>query len=552
MISEEAIALCPEGRDGFSRRQFLRGVALFGGMTLLSANGVRYTFAASTNEVPDVVVTLVLRGGFDGLSAVVPTNENLMRKARGDIYIPNASLLPLDREFGLHPSLKGLLPLWKANELAIVNTIGAPTHSRSHFDEISDVAYAAYGEKDKRSGWIARFLDVAGSGSVVQSVGIGSTTRQLIGGKAAPVNVESINNFRLESIHGFKAEDLAGFIDETHGRWENVWAKQAKSTIQALDQVAKAGAQKSTTTYPNTGTGRRFKDVAALLKAGIGVRAVDLEFQGDWDMHANMGNLENGWLTSYLADLGGSIAAFREDLGVLWSRVTVVTITEFGRRVGQNQSTGTEHGWGSSTFVAGGGVNGGKIHGRFPGLDDKQLKDGDLVVTADYRSLLTEILTRRAGITADGAAQVFPNFRPEVLSVMKHLSETPLPENFPTNVKNALGSVAFDKDLMPKPIPVVTASAIPTPSASPSAAEMVSASPSPSSSPMASESPSPSSSPSASASPSPSPSPSRSIFSSPSASPSSKKKTITCVKNGKTIKVTGTNPKCPTGYKIKK
>jgi hypothetical protein len=94
------------------------------------------------------------------------------------------------------------MPLWEAKELAIVNTLGAPTHSRSHFDEISDVAYAAYGEKDKRSGWIARFLDVAGSGSVVQSVGIGSTTRQLIGGKAAPVNVESINNFKLDSIFG--------------------------------------------------------------------------------------------------------------------------------------------------------------------------------------------------------------------------------------------------------------------------------------------------------------------------------------------------------------
>jgi hypothetical protein len=257
-------------------------------------------------------------------------------------------------------------------------------------------------------------------------------------------------------------------------------------------------------------------------------------------MHANMGNLENGWLTSYLADLGGSIGAFRQDLGVLWSRVTVVTITEFGRRVSQNQSTGTEHGWGTSTFVAGGGVNGGKIHGRFPGLDDKQLKDGDLVVTADYRSLLTEILTRRAGITADGAAQVFPNFRPEVLSVMKHLSETPLPENFPINVKNALGNVAYDKELLPKEAPVVIASATPTPSATATVVDMVS--PTPSSSAMASESPTPTASPT----------PSRSAASSPSARPKSKKKTITCVKNGKTIRVTGTNPKCPTGYKIKK
>ena len=538
MITEEAIAQCPEGREGFSRRQFLRGVALFGGMTILSANGVRYTFAASTNEVPDVVVTLVLRGGFDGLSAVVPTDEKLMQQVRSQIYIPNSSLIPLDREFGLHPALKGLMPLWQSKELAIVNTIGAPTHSRSHFDEISDVAYAAYGEKDKRSGWIARFLDAAGSGSVVQSVGIGSTTRQLIGGKAAPVNVESINNFRLDSIHGFKAEDLAGFIDETHGRWNNVWATQAKSTIQALDQVAKAGAQRSAVNYPNTGTGRRFRDVAALLKAGIGVRAVDLEFQGDWDMHANMGNLENGWLTSYLSDLGGSIAAFREDLGVLWSRVTVVTITEFGRRVSQNQSTGTEHGWGTSTFVAGGGVNGGKIHGRFPGLDEKQLKDGDLVVTADYRSLLTEILTRRAGITAQGAETIFPNFRPEVLSVMKHLSETPLPDNFPANVKNALGNVAYDKDLLPKAAPIAVASATPSPSKS--VADMVV--PTPSSSPVASESPTPIASSS----------PSSSTIATPSSTSRGRKKTITCVKNGKTIRVTGTNPKCPTGYKIKK
>ncbi len=544
MITEEAIERCPEGRDGFSRRQFLRGMALFGGMTVLSTNGVRYTFAASTNEVPDVVVTLVLRGGFDGLSAVVPTDEALMRKVRGGIFIPNSSLLPLDREFGLHPALKRFLPLWEAKELAIVNTIGAPTHSRSHFDEIADVAYAAYGEKDKRSGWMARFLDVTGSGSVVQSVGIGSTTKQLVGGKVAPVNVNAINNFRLDSIYGYRAEDLAGFIDETHGRWTNVWATQAKSTIRALDEIAKAGAIRSNVTYPSTGTGQRFRDVAALLKAGIGVRAVDVEFQGDWDMHANMGTLENGWLTSYLADLAGSIASFREDLGVLWSRVTVVTVTEFGRRVSENQSTGTEHGWGTSIFVAGGGVNGGKIHGRFPGLDDRQLKDGDLVVTADYRSLLTEILTRRAGITAQGAAQVFPNFQPEVLSVMKHLSETPLPDNFPKNVRDALGYVTYDKDLLPTLAPVAVASKTPTASASPSqsAAEMVMPTPS------ASPTPTPSASPLSSAQPSMSPSPS----SSPSAKAISKKKTITCVKNGKTIRVTGTNPKCPVGYKIKK
>jgi hypothetical protein len=95
---------------------------------------------------------------------------------------------------------------------------------------------------------MARFLDVTGSGSVVQSVGIGSTTKQLVGGKAAPINLNAIDNFRLDSVYGYKAEDLSGFIDETHGRWTNVWATQAKSTIQALDQIAKAGAQRSAVT----------------------------------------------------------------------------------------------------------------------------------------------------------------------------------------------------------------------------------------------------------------------------------------------------------------
>lgn len=514
MITEEAIERCPEGREGFSRRQFLQGVALFGGMTILSQSGIRYSFAASTTEVPDVVVTLVLRGGFDGLSAIVPTDETLMRKVRGQIYIPNSALIPIDREFGFHPALRRLMPLWESKELAIVNTVGAPTHSRSHFDEIADVAYAAYGEREKRSGWMARFLDATGSGSVVQSVGIGSTTKQLVGGKIAPVNVNGLGNFKLDGIFGYRAEDIAGFIDETHGRWTNSWAAQAKSTVRALDDIALASRALTKVKYPETGTGRRLRDVAALLKAGIGVRAVDVEFQGDWDMHANMGSLENGWLTGYLADLAGSIASFREDLGVLWSRVTLVTVTEFGRRVSANESTGTDHGWGTSLLVAGGGVDGGKIHGRFPGLDEKQLKDGDLVVTADYRSLLTEILTRRAGITAEGASTIFPGFRPEVLSVMKHLSETPLPENFPANVKIGLGNVAYDKELISKPFPEVAVT--PTPS---SAAQAT-------------------------------------VVTIPKKSPTIDRnskglKTITCEKNGRQIKVTGRNPKCPSGYTIK-
>ena len=135
--------------------------------------------------------------------------------------------------------------------------------------------------------------------------------------------------------------------------------------------------------------------------------------QGDWDMHTDAGTLEWGEMKRNAGDLAGSVAAFFADLGPVADRVTLVTISEFGRRVRENDDYGTDHGHGNVMLVAGGGVRGGAYYGRWPGLADTA--DADLLVTTDYRSVLSEVVTRRFGVST---ASVFPGFAPAPVGVM--------------------------------------------------------------------------------------------------------------------------------------
>ena len=135
--------------------------------------------------------------------------------------------------------------------------------------------------------------------------------------------------------------------------------------------------------------------------------------QGDWDMHTDLGTLEWGDMRRNAGDLATSVAAFFADLGPAAERVTLVTLSEFGRRVKENDDYGTDHGFGNVMFVAGAGVRGGRYLGSWPGLTDSL--DADLLVTTDYRSVLAEVVTRRFGVSV---AQVFPGFAPQPVGVM--------------------------------------------------------------------------------------------------------------------------------------
>jgi uncharacterized protein (DUF1501 family) len=184
----------------------------------------------------------------------------------------------------------------------------------------------------------------------------------------------------------------------------------ADTTLSALTTAADLGAYTPSVTYPDTDLGRSLREAAHVIKAGIGVRVVTID-EGDWDMHAGLGPPDaGGWMYDKLRDLGDSIGAFFADLGALSNQVTLVTLSEFGRRVEENASQGVDHGWGNVMLLAGGNVNGGEVHGTWLGLDDQGMLEGDVRATTDYRAVLADVLANRCDAGEDVLRAVFPGF----------------------------------------------------------------------------------------------------------------------------------------------
>ncbi|MFC6344728.1 DUF1501 domain-containing protein, partial [Nocardioides hankookensis] len=168
--------------------------------------------------------------------------------------------------------------------------------------------------------------------------------------------------------------------------------------------------------YPNSDLGKALSAVARTLRADLGVSAVTVD-SGNWDMHVGLGKPVAGqWMHRNATDLASGIAAFFADLGAVGDRVTLVTISEFGRRVQENGTGGLDHGWGNVMFAAGAGVKGGRYYGRWPGLQNTV--DADVPVTTDFRSVLAEVVRTR---TSASVASVFPGFAPESLGFMTSL-----------------------------------------------------------------------------------------------------------------------------------
>jgi uncharacterized protein (DUF1501 family) len=194
-------------------------------------------------------------------------------------------------------------------------------------------------------------------------------------------------------------------------------ARTALSTTQTLNQLAASPATPMNgAVYPAGSLGQALRETALTIRAGVGARVITVDF-GGWDMHTNLGTLAGGQMTVRLEEMAAGLAAFFTDIGVLADRVTVATISEFGRRVVENGNAGLDHGYGNAMLLFGAGVKGGQVHGTWPGLGAYQLKDGDLDVTRDYRSVLAEILRSRFPET--DVSQVFPDFRPETIGTMR-------------------------------------------------------------------------------------------------------------------------------------
>ena len=403
---------CPEyASSSLSRRHLLRLAGAAGLVTATTLSDARVAFAAPASTAADVLVVVSLRGGFDGLSAVVPLGDPGYARARPGIAVPAAKAKKVDATFGLHPALKPLFPLWEAGTFGAVHAVGQQDPTRSHFEAMAEMERAAPGSS-LRDGWIDRTVGLSASASAFSAAQVGSP--------ALPASLfGDAPKMAIGSLDGLKVDGDASLVPMS--AWKNAFAhlhagtrKEIREPIHnAMDAVSRVQAlgQAGDITalgYPGTGFGGALHDVARLVKADLGLRYATVDF-GNWDMHENVGGVDGGWMTNQLGELATALAAFADELGPDFSRVTVVTLSEFGRRVEQNGSYGLDHGHGNVVLMLGGGIKGGKVHGRWPGLSPAALDQGDLAATTDYRDVVGEILTKRCGV--DSLGTVFPGLR---------------------------------------------------------------------------------------------------------------------------------------------
>ena len=404
---------CPQdGPRGLSRRGFLGAAAAAGTLgavsTIVGDFGSMQLAFADASYTGDVLVVVSLRGGFDGLSAVVPASDPGYYAARPTIGIPQSRLIPLDSMFGLHPALKPLKPMWDAGLFGVVHAVGQADPTRSHFDAMDQMERAAPGSS-LRTGWINRMVGLTGAGTTFAASSLTtSTAPKSFLGPAPSVTLGSIDGFSLQGSGD--AQDRARWSKVLRTMYQGQHQTVLGPAIATLDAIGTTSAMKTAgykpangAQYPD-GLGNALRDVARMIKAGVGLRVVAIDM-GNWDMHDGMGQSDGGWMFRQLTELGGSLAAFATDMGPGMPGVNVVTLSEFGRRVEENGSGGLDHGHGNAVLLLGGGVAGGQVLGRWPGLNAGELDDGDLAGTTDYRAILAELLEKRGGLNG---SKVFP------------------------------------------------------------------------------------------------------------------------------------------------
>lgn len=401
---------CPEF-EGVSRRSFLKLAAAAGALAGLVTEGLatRLAFAAAPYD-GDVLVILSLRGGFDGLQAIVPAGDPDYPVWRPNVGIPSSTLIQLDPMFGMHPAMSPLKPFYDAGTFGVVHAVGMAEPNRSHFSAMEEMERAAPGTST-RTGWIDRVLGLRDAGTPFQATQLGDARpAQAFSGPSPELAMYSVDSFGLDAA--WDAEQRALWDLALRGLHTGAPAALAAPADVALSAIAttaelqEAGyTPENGASYPDTDLGNALKDVARLIKAGVGLQIAAVDY-GDWDMHAGMGGVASGWMYDHLTELSGALAAFNTDLGAGMADVSLVTLTEFGRRVEENGSGGTDHGFGQVVMMMGGGVKGGQVHGSWPSLAPGSLIDGDLNGTTDYRTLLAEVLEKRC--RAGGVSSVFP------------------------------------------------------------------------------------------------------------------------------------------------
>ena len=393
----------------------------------------RFAFAQpGSGSARDVLICIFQRGGMDGLGAFIPYGDGAnYYDVRPDLAVPApgsgpTAALDLGGGFGLHPSLAPFKTLYDAGHLAVVRATGGIDPTRSHFDAMRFMEQGVPGDKTVPTGWLARHLQTASSQntSPLRAVGFGSLVpASLRGSTSVPaLAMESIADFHLQG----RSEELAALRAQIESLYNvnldppsaGLLDKQAQLVLETIDLLQTLDGSgyvpANGAAYPDDYFGFQLKQAAQLIKADVGLEVACIDI-GGWDTHETEGT-NDGYFAALLATMASSIGAFYTDLGGLMANVTVITMSEFGRRVEQNASKGCDHGHGNVMFVMGGGVNGGQMYGEWPTLDPAALNDGDLDIRTDQRHVLAELVDKRL---VNPSASVFPNFASQPLGIFQ-------------------------------------------------------------------------------------------------------------------------------------
>ena len=402
-----------------SRRIFLKN----GAFALVSVGFApsflaRTAFAQGRSARAKQLIAIFQRGASDGLNVIVPFGEAEYYKARPSIAIQRPgsgenAALDLDGFFGFNPRLQPLKPLWDRHDLAIVHACGSPDATRSHFDAQDYMESGTPGVKSTEDGWLNRYLQArrVEAATPFRAVALTAQLPRMLAGPAPALAVNQIGQF---GIRAGQASDMvvgASFETEYAAAADRVLNGTGREAFDAIKMLKVADPAKyqaeNGADYPRSPFGQALRQIAQLTKANVGLEVAFADV-GGWDTHVNQGAAQ-GQLAGRLDDFSRSIAALVADLGDRMADTVVLTMSEFGRAVNENGNRGTDHGHGNAMLVIGGGVRGGHVYGKWPGLAVEQRYDRrDLAVTTDFRDVFGEVVVRHLGV--NDPKSIFPGY----------------------------------------------------------------------------------------------------------------------------------------------
>jgi uncharacterized protein (DUF1501 family) len=422
-----------EEYNALSRRQFVSGAAGASAAAVAAYHPAwlpKVVLAETYASTRDVLLSIFMRGGADGLSLCVPFGDANYYASRSTIAIPRPDAsaatkgIALDNFFAFPQALAALTAAYRANDLLVVHATGQLNNSRSHFDAQRYMEVGKPGDATLVTGWLGRHLASAPpvrTDAPLRALGLASGLQKTLVGGPKTLPISNPANFTMGGSAATTDARLAFLQGEYTSAPQPLQASalDATNTVALLRQInINAYRPANGAVYPTSGFGNSLRAVAALIKADVGLEAAQVDI-GGWDTHSAQDPLAGAMYRTML-DFGNSLGAFYADvIGATTGGVTAVALSEFGRNVRQNGSAGTDHGRASAMFVMGKNIAGGRVMvNNWPGLARENLESGqDLKVTIDHRDILAEVVKNRLGNT--NLDFIFPSWSPTMRGVTR-------------------------------------------------------------------------------------------------------------------------------------